>query len=228
MSWRRSASDTLARRLSAVLCLAMLVGLGWGLHRWTAGFEIWTFEGRRQLQLQRGELRAGPVTMLGIDGAAPQLWRDSGSAPAAYLVDFIYTRCTSVCRALGSEYQQMQSELDALPATDPARDAVHLVSISFDVAHDDPASLARYAARLRVDPRLWTLAVPATSGAAHALLQSLGVVVVPDVQGGFVHNGAIHLLDERGQLLGIYEFEQWPQALAAARELAATRREASR
>jgi protein SCO1/2 len=60
------------------------------------------------------------------------------------------------------------------------------------------------------------------------LLASLGVVVVPDGQGGFVHNGAIHLLDERGRLRGLYGFDQWQQALEAARRLVATRPEALR
>jgi protein SCO1/2 len=66
--------------------------------------------------------------------------------------------------------------------------------------------------------------VPATRDDALALLRSLAVVVVPDGEGGFVHNGAIHLLDERGRLRGLFEFDQWPRALAAAHQLAATRR----
>lgn len=44
-------------------------------------------------------------------------------------------------------------------------------------------------------------------------------MAIPDGEGGFVHNGAIHLLDERGRLRGLFELEQWPQALAAARLL---------
>ena len=68
----------------------------------------------------------------------------------------------------------------------------------------------------------------ATQEDASALLRSLGVIVVPDGAGGFVHNGAIHLLDERGRLRGLYEFDQWPQALEAAQRLAFTRPRASR
>ena len=73
---------------------------------------------------------------------------------------------------------------------------------------------------MRADPAYWTLAVPATHDDALALLRPLAVVVVPDGEGGFVHNGAIHLLDERGRLRGLFEFDQWPQALAAAHRLA--------
>lgn len=204
--------------------LALVVGLS----RWTHGFEVWTFEGRRQLQWQAGELRAQPVALRSSDGSAPRLWADAETAPAAYLVDFVYTRCASVCRALGSEYQQMQRELAKQRGSGSTLPDVHLVSISFDVAHDDPAQLARYAVEMHADPRHWTLAVPATPDDALALLRSLGVVVTPDGAGGFVHNGSIHLLDERGRLRGLYAFDEWPQALAAANRLAAMRREASR
>lgn len=222
------ARQARARRLSAVLCLASTIALVVGLHHWTHGFEVWTFEGRRQRQLQEGELRALPVALRSSDGGAARLWGDAGAAPAAYLVDFIYTGCPTVCRALGSEYQQMQRELLAREGAEPTLRGVHLVSVSFDVEHDDPPRLARHAADLRADPRHWVLAVPATHGDAGTLLRSLGVVVIPDGEGGFVHNGAIHLLDDRGRLRGLFDVGQWPQAVEAAHRLVAARREASR
>lgn len=224
---RLSRQEAVARRSSALLCLTLGLVLFVGLHRWTHGFEVWTFEGRRQKQLLAGELRAPPVALRGSVARVPRLWGEAGAVPAAYLVDFVYTSCPSVCRALGGEYQQMQRELAAQQVNEPLR-GVHLVSISFDLDHDDPERLARYASDMRVDPQHWTLAVPATHDDARELLASLGVVVVPDGQGGFVHNGAIHLLDERGSLRGLYEFEQWPQALEAARQLMTTRAEALR
>lgn len=217
-----------ARRVTALWCLGLLLVLVAGLARWTRGFEVWTFDGRRQGQLQAGEWRAPAVALRGSDGRVPRWWGEGDAAPAAYLVDFIYTRCPGVCRALGSEYQQMQRELAVRQEARQVPEGVHLVSISFDVDHDDPARLARVAADLHADPRYWSLAVPATRDDAHTLLRSLGVVVIPDGSGGFVHNAAIHLLDERGRLRGLYEFDQWSQALDAARRLSAPRREAAR
>lgn len=207
--------DTLAWRLSAALCLALVAGVGAGLHRWTHGFEVWTFEGRRHRQVEAGQLSAPAVRLLGPQGQALALWGHPASPARAYLVDFIYTRCPSVCRALGSEYQQMQRELAAQPAP------VRLVSVSFDLGHDTPARLAAYAAEQHARPAWWTLAVAASPAQAETLLQALGVVVVPDGQGGYVHNGALHLLDASGRVRGLYTFNEWPQALAAARALAA-------
>lgn len=203
-------------RVSAALSLAMLAALMVGLHKWTAGFEIWTFEGRRELQLREGTITAQKVPLLST-GTPPQWGTDE--AAGAYLVDFFYTRCPSVCRVLGSEYQQMQRQLAAQPAALSTN--VRLVSVSFDLAHDTPAQLAAYAAAQHADPRWWTIAVPTGEPHAQKLLRSLGVVVVPDGQGGFVHNGDIHLLDGAGRLRGLYAFDVWPQALAAARALAA-------
>lgn len=222
------AREAKARHVSAVLCLALMLALVVALHHWTLGFEVWTFDGRRQLQTQTGQLRATAVTFRRSDGSTPPLWGDAGNGPAAYLVDFIYTRCLTICRALGSEYQQMQRELVVRSAAEPTLRGVHLVSISFDVEHDNPTRLARHATDLHADPRVWTLAVPATPGDASNLLRSLGVVVIPDGEGGFVHNGDIHLLDERGRLRGLFAFDQWQQALEAAHRLTATRPEVSR
>lgn len=203
----------------------MLLAFVWGMHSITAGFEVWTFEGRRQWQLRAGVLVAAPVALRDAYQHEPSLWREDRAAPAAYLVDFIYARCPGVCRALGSDYQQLQRQLrsaaGARQTLGSAAGGVHLVSISFDTEHDDAQALQQLALSLGADPAWWTFAVPATAADAQSLLRSLEVVVVPDGQGGFVHNGAIHLLDEHGRLRGLFEFDDWPAALTAARQLAA-------
>jgi len=202
---------------SALLCGLMLIGLVAGLHRWTDGFERWTFESRRQWQVAQGALQAPAVDLIGSDGAPLAAWAAEPAA-RAWLVDFIYTRCPSVCLSLGSHYQQMQRELQQQPNTAAG---VRLLSVSIDRAHDQPPALARYAALQKADSHWWRLAVPASDTDATALLRALGVVVVPDGLGGFNHNGAIHLIDGQGRLRALFDFEQWPHALDAARALAA-------
>lgn len=214
------------RRLSVVLCLAILAGATWIVHELSFGFEVWTFEGRRQRLIATGSLRAPQVPLRFAREPAQPLWRDDspgrhGASPnrTAYLVDFVYTRCPGVCRALGNEYQQMQRAL----ASDPPEGDIRLVSISFDVAYDDPSRLAAQAALLRADPQRWSFAVPGTARDAEALLGGLGVIAIPDGMGGFVHNGDIHLLDGQGRLRAVFAFDRWPEALEAARQLTAPR-----
>jgi protein SCO1/2 len=51
--------------------------------------------------------------------------------------------------------------------------------------------------------------------ALRALLDTFGVVVIPDGMGGFVHNAAIHLVDEEGRLGAIYDLGEERAVLAA-------------
>ena len=210
-----ASRDKLARRLSAALCLLLVSAFAWGAWRQTAGFDTWTFEGRRQLQLANGDLRAPTVAMHQAFGHEVPVWPSGATAPAAYLVDFIYTRCPTVCRTLGSQYQQMQRQM----ARDPALVQVHLASISFDLANDGSAELRQLASNLGADPARWSFAVPASDNDARSLLRALGVVVIADGAGGFVHNGDIHLLDRQGRLRGLFAVDEWAQALAAAERL---------
>lgn len=215
--------DTLARRLSAALCLGLVAGFAWAVWHQTAGLTVWTFEGRRQLQIEAGTLQAPRVPMRLAFGDADATWPAGPTAPAAYLVDFIYTRCPGICRTLGSQYQQMQRELSAMATTDPASSAVRLTSISFDVEHDGTAELQQLAGGLHADPARWSFAVPASEHDTQTLLRALGVVAIDDGADGFVHNGDIHLIDREGRLLALFNFDQWPQALVAARKVAAAR-----
>ncbi|MEO8280945.1 MAG: SCO family protein [Ideonella sp.] len=214
--------ETLSRWCSALLCLALGSAFVWGVWRQTSGFEVWTFEGRRQLQVAAGKLQAPVVQLRNADGsAAPTPWRPDSVAPAAYLVDFIYTRCPGVCRVLGNEYQQMQAQLLERSRQDPAYYRVQLLSLSFDVAHDDVRQLQATAVRMGARQAHWRFAVPASEVDSQSLLRALGVVAIADGAGGFVHNGDIHLLDREGRLRALFRFDEWPRALAAARALAA-------
>jgi protein SCO1/2 len=208
-------------RATLIACVLLVVlGVAF-VYRLTDGLESWTFDERRAGRMRDGALHAAAVPLVTHAGTPARLWATDATGPAAYLVDFIYTRCPGVCSALGSEYQQMQRALAARAAAAPAGAGVRLVSISLDVARDDAAALAGYASRFDADAARWTIAVPASAGDAEVLLRSLEVVAIPDGQGGFVHNGAIHLVDARGRLRGLFELDRWPQALAAAERLAA-------
>ncbi len=206
-----------AQKLSAALCLLVLCGFMWATWHWTQGLQIWTFESWRQRQLATGSLQAAPVRLQDAQGTTA-VWPQAASPddPTVYLVDFIYTSCPTVCRALGSEYQQMQQALKAMATQDGRAGSVRLMSVSFDVEHDGPAQLLDHAQSMRADPSWWQMGVPTTQRDTQALMRSLGVVVLPDGDGGFVHNGAIHLLDAQGRLRGLYESGQWREAVAAA------------
>lgn len=202
------ASTAWASSLALAMALAAIGTL-------TRGFEHWTYEDLRQVRVRLGELRAPPTAAVTAQGGARRLFEGSGQGDVQ-LVDFIYTSCPTVCQTLGSEYQRMQRSLD-----DEGVSNVRLVSLSFDTARDGQAELAAYATRHGARPDRWMVAASLTAEGSRQLMQQLGVVVIADGFGGYVHNGAIHLLDADGVLRGIYPNDQWPVALAAARSLAA-------
>lgn len=214
---RIGAATARPRALMATLlaALGLLVGFVALVGQLTRGFDYWTFEALRRDDAAKGQLRVGPIELSGAFGKAPTPW--PGQAGEVFLVDFIYTRCPTVCSALGAEYTRMQRALrERFGADSPIR----LVSIAFDRAHDTPAALRDYGSTHRQEPALWQIGVPVDAPAQEALLRSLGVVAVPDGMGGFVHNGAIHLIDAGGTVRGIYDLERWPQALERALALA--------
>jgi protein SCO1 len=198
-------------RFTAALCLLLAVLAVLSLQHVTRGWSAWTYDELRLLDAEAGFIQAPPVRLL---GKPTTLWSEAQAPQRVYLVNFIYTRCPSICVALGSEYQRMQAAL----AAEPAR--VHLLSLSIDPVHDGAQQLAAWAQQQAADPAWWTVGQVSPRIEGEALLQALRVVVLPDGRGEFVHNGAIHLIDAQGRLLALFDYTQWPQALVAARQAA--------
>lgn len=201
---------SLGRTVAA--CLLVLVGFAAAVSTLTQDYTFWTFEERRRAAAARGELQAPVIRMRDSRGSLGPLLNDP--AATATLVDFFYTRCPSVCQALGSEFSQMQQALQR--NADPG---VRLLSVSIDPAHDDTAALASYGQQHSADSRWWRIAAPVTPAGHALLLSQLGVVAVPDGFGGFVHNGDIHLIDREGRLRQVFDYADWQRALAAARQV---------
>lgn len=201
-------------RAGAALCAVLLAGTGWAASIVTGGFEHWTFEAQRRAAARSGLLHAGALTLQTAAGRTFVPWRGYSRDRTLYVLDFVYARCPSVCRALGSEYAQMQAALAG------ADTPVRLLSVSFDLEHDDGDALRTYAQRIGARAPVWEIARPADAPALQRLLRELGVVVVPDGAGGYLHNVALHLVDARGELKAIVDVGDWPQALEQARVLA--------
>jgi len=199
--------------LSAMLALAAYAAAAWLTH----DFQVWTAEGARRLEVALQPVSSPAVE---VDGpgigpqALPQYLADGQSVT---LVDFVYTRCQTVCLAMGSSFQQLQR---ALQERGGQGGPVRLLSISFDGGHDTPGVLQAYAARLSADPVLWRFVrVPDPRG-TQRLLADFQVVVVPDGRGDFEHNAALLVVDQKGRLVRIFDYAEQQLALDYARHLA--------
>ncbi|HJV25938.1 MAG TPA: SCO family protein [Aromatoleum sp.] len=183
---------------TAITCaLILLLGLA-AFSEVSAGFRVVTSEAARRLDVREHAPQI-PDAMLAAPGTtAYSLRSDLARDGRIALVDFIYTRCESVCSVLGTEFQQLQQEIQK----QGLQDRVRLISISFDPA-DDADALSRHASRMHADASVWRFASVADTQALRPLLDAFGIVVVPDGMGGFVHNAAIHTLRPDGRLTRI-------------------------
>jgi protein SCO1/2 len=209
-------------RRTALACAALVLLAYAAARGLTHDFQVWTAEGARRLAVALHPLPAPPIVMEGPAGPPRSLQQWLAAERAVTIVDFMYTRCTTLCVALGSAFQQMQAEIvrdESSPPT-PGRVPLRLLSISFDPAHDDAAALARYAARLQANPRVWRFARVAELRDARPLLAHYQVTVIPDGLGGYEHNAALLVLDAQGRLVRVFDYTELDTTLAYARALA--------
>jgi protein SCO1 len=202
--------------LSVSLALA-----GYGSAAWlTHDFQVWTAEGARRLEVALAPVATPPVLVDGPGLGTRPLAQWLADGQSVTLLNFVYTRCETVCLALGSVYQQMQAMLQAARKIDASAENVRLLSISFDGQHDNPPQLQAYAARLGADAAVWRFARVPDAQESRRLLAAFQVVVVPDGRGDFEHNAALLVLDQRGRLVHIFDVAEQQLALDYARYLA--------
>jgi len=204
---------------TTLLSILMVLG-GWASARWlTYDFQVWTDEGARRLEVALRPVKAPAVTVQGPEESAHDLSTLLATGSGVTVVDFFYTHCQSVCLSLGSSFQQLQAALQADRAKGSAV-PVRLLSISFDGARDDPATLATYARGLHADPTLWNFVRVPDAAQQALLLQRLGIVVVPDGRGDYEHNAALLVFDAQGRMVRIFDLAEQQLALDYARSLA--------
>jgi protein SCO1/2 len=217
---QRGAAMPLARTAVATLLLALL---SFAATQWiTHDFQVWTAEGARRLDVA---LHPVPAPKVGVEGPAI----DAGSTLQDVLahggtptiVDFMYTRCITVCTALGSVFQQLQGDILQDGVSNQAA-SVRLLSLSLDAEHDKPEVLAAYSALLHADSRVWRFARLAGADGRNetqALLRLYQATVIADGFGGYEHNAALLVLDPRGRLVRIFDYAEAKIALDYAMSL---------
>ncbi len=194
----------------AVLAVILLVTACAALM--THGFKAWTTEALRRQLILENPMPLPSLLMNDHLGQQQALNKNIQTDGRIVLINFIYTRCNSVCRILGAQFQQAQAQIQA----HGLQDKVRLLSISFDPSYDTPAQLAKYAINMHADPAIWHFASVANPSELPQLLKQFGIVVIPDGYGGFIHNAAIHAISADAKLEHIYDLDDFDVALATA------------
>lgn len=196
---------------SLVLLLA-LAASGAAIYGVTDGLTAWTLDQRRDTRIAAGVMRLPAIDVRNQQGGRARWFGADGAGPRIYLVDFVYTRCLTVCRALGAEFTQLQEQI----ARDGLAGRIGLRSLSFD-PRDDVPDLAGYARQHRARLPGWDVAGPVAPAAMRMLLRDADVLAIADGLGGFEHNGGLHVVDAHGRILAAFPLEEFRQAYAFAR-----------
>ncbi|MBU6416961.1 MAG: SCO family protein [Xanthomonadaceae bacterium] len=166
----------------------------------TDGFRAFTSETARRIDVREHPRALPPVPLQTADGRTTSFASLRGRW---LLVEFIYTRCMTYCSVQGSEFAKLQDRL-ARPIADGR---ALLLSVSFDPAHDTPAQLAAYQHRSGDRGKGWLAVRPTNAPDLATLKRVFGVIAVPDGLGGYVHNAAIAVVDPRGRLVAITDWD---------------------
>lgn len=141
----------------------------------------------------------------------------------AYVADFMFTSCPTVCPVLSRHLARVQA------ATADLGDRLHLVSISVDPAVDTPARLTEYAHRYSADPARWHFATGDAATleriAADGFRVALGQVPT-NAEGraanfNILHSANLMLVDGDGRMRGVYRADEqgYDELLREARAL---------
>jgi protein SCO1 len=188
---------TTVLRTSLASAVLLLVG-GVALAAATNGLQAFTTETARRVAVRSRPAELPAVALESQSGVRFTLADLRGTW---LLVDFIYTRCPTLCSTLGGDFARLERQL-----VEPiARGKVQLLSISFDPTQDTPLQLAGYLKRFRGRDMGWEAARPVTARGLRQITAAFGVTVIPDGLGGYTHNAAIHLVDPEGRLVDIFD-----------------------
>lgn len=161
----------------------------------TMGFQAFTTDTARVLAVATHPTTVPRVALVDADGRSQSF----ADRQRITIVQFFYSRCTTVCATGGNAFQRLQAEVRRRGM----HEQVRLLSVSFDPSWDTPPRLHAYRTLLGADSTLWSLATFTRAADLRPSLRAFGVRVIPDGQGGFAHNAAFHVVDTAGKLVAI-------------------------
>lgn len=204
--------------MKAIITTVLILVLGgWALILQTDGLTVLTTEAARRKAISRQPVGLPDARMQFADGRlvllADVLKKDGRIA----IVNFMFTRCTSVCIQMADEFQHLQEAIQ----TQGLQKQIRLLSISFD-PRDTAEWLERYQHRMKADPAVWQAALAENDEERQRLLERFGIIVVPAPLGQFEHNTAYHVVTPDGQLTRIVDIDNPDVVLYYAAQQAAS------
>lgn len=202
---------------SAIASLLIMLFAGLAVFEQTDGFSVLTTESARRASVSRHPVSLPDTPLVTDNGAVQSLKDNLAHDGRTAIVNFIYTRCASVCIEMGEEFQQLQAQIQAHGLSDKIR----LISISFD-PRDTAAWLAAYQQHMQANDHIWQAMMASDDSQRRALLDAFGIIVVPAPMGQFEHNTAYHVVDADARLRRITDINDTDRILYYALQEANT------
>jgi protein SCO1/2 len=122
----------------------------------------------------------------------------------AWVANFIFTRCATVCPAFTAKMAELQTRTASLG------DKLRLVSFSVDPDYDKPPVLAAYAQKFRADHTRWTFLTGGTNDVKRTVVDGLKILMQENPQAENVGESILHgshfvLLDAEMRVRGYYD-----------------------
>lgn len=193
-------------RPSIATALVLLIAVA-AFAQVTRGFQAVTTDSARRIDLVHAPRLLPPIALLDSANNTVSLSDAQGQVT---FITFVYTSCVTICRTSASGQAYLQSEIRKRGL----EQHVKLLTLSFDPSHDKPAILEAYSRKLDADPKIWRFATVANPGDLGALLKLFNIFVLPDALGGYSHNAALFMSDQRGRLVRAYDVDRPDLALA--------------
>jgi len=209
----RSNSHTVKTWLSLVLIAS---GSWLALNHLTDGFTALTSETARRNSIAAAPRELPTVSLRGVGNRLHTLQDILDDDGRVAIVNFFYSRCVTLCLAMGSELEALQDEI----IEQGLQNQVRLISISFD-PKDSADRLQRYAYKMHAEPTLWEFYSFEDQQSGQALLDRFGIVVIPAPLGEFEHNAAYHIVYPSNKLARIVDVGEGQFALSYARQASA-------
>jgi protein SCO1/2 len=178
----------------------------------TAQGNAFTTETLRRTEVANNPSLVPELSVYDANGNQSTLRQLLADGEKVWIVDFVYTRCQTICTTLGTVFQQLQNQVRLRGL----EDKVGLLSVSFDPAHDTSDTLGIYRDRLRMDPAIWNVVSLSSPQDRRQLLDAFGIIVIPAPLGEFEHNAALHLVSGAGRLFCIVDYDDATVALDIA------------
>jgi protein SCO1/2 len=127
----------------------------------------------------------------------------------ALAVTFVYTRCPlpDFCPLMDRRFGELQR---AIRADARLRDRVHLVSVTFDPAHDTLAVIQAHARMRGADPETWSYLTGPPAAIEHFTSRfGVSAMADPDAAAAFTHNLRTAVIDRQGRLVTIQSGNEW-------------------